>query len=440
MNKFVIAVLFSCAIIANAKSQDVVDSSQNKIVFNGFARGSVYAGSETYDISNAYGEFGINTSYSNGNANIKADFRVREGVFFGQRKTIIDLKEVYASYNSTKFSLSLGNQIVQWGRSTGFNPTNNICPKDYFFLSSDFDDMNMSNFMLRTQIQLFNSTNLEIIGIPFYRPSIYRYDLFDMGEGVSFAENELPSYTIKNSSVAARINTELSKIDFSVSYFHGYDPFYGFDVKSVNFVPSLSIVNQAVFYQKDAIGLDFAIPIQSWLLRTEASYNITKNYEENIFTPNPDFYYVVGLEKSVFDITCIFEFIGKYTLDYSNPTRPFTPDFQDPLAVMQYANDMIFYESEIYNRKIFNQQEEINYAFMLTLSRSFYYEALNADLSLYYNLTSNEKIVRGGVKWKISDELSVAVGGQYLTGSESTIYYKAGKIMNGGYGALTYKF
>ena len=150
-----------------------------------------------------------------------SDIRVRGGLNLGEEYTTFQLKEAYAGYSSDKLDIFLGNQIVTWGRTDGFNPTNNITPNDYFFLSADPDDQKLSNFMLRTRYRIFDKIDIDLIGIPFYVPSIYRYDLFDMGQGVKFASPTLPEKSFRNSSAAARINVELPRIGFCLFLFQG---------------------------------------------------------------------------------------------------------------------------------------------------------------------------------------------------------------------------
>ena len=60
----------------------------------------------------------------------------------------LQLKEAYAGYSGEKMDVLFGNQIVNWGRTDGFNPTNCITPSDYFFLTAEPDDQKLSNFML----------------------------------------------------------------------------------------------------------------------------------------------------------------------------------------------------------------------------------------------------------------------------------------------------
>ena len=81
-----------------------------------------------------------------------------------------------------------------------------------------------------------------------------------------------------------------------------------------------------------------------------------------------------------------------------------------------------------------------NNAFMLSLARSFLYDELNVELSGLYNLTSEEHLVRGNIRWSVTDALSANLGASFMLGPEESIYNRAGEVMNGIFAGLTVKF
>lgn len=435
--------------VAASRGQGLFESAQNEpdqsadkgIEFNGFARGSAYGGSEYYDYSSVFGEFCLQGKLSHANTFLYSDLRFRGGVNFDEEYVKLQLREVYAGYNSDKFDLFLGNQIIAWGRTDGFNPTNNITPNDYFFLTSDMDDQKLSNFMLRLKYRFSSAIDIELIGIPLYLPSNYRFDLFDLGEGVSFDEAALPEKSFGNGSVATRLNFEFSKIGFSVSWFRGYDPFYGFNVDTVDFATGEPVVtNTATPYRKNTLGADFTLPLNSWILRAEAAYKLTDNYEQIMYIPNPDIAYVFGVEHVFWGVTTILQYVGKYTLDYTELQVPVLSDPFDPLAQMQYAVEMIEYESALFNRKMFYQQEETNHAIMLLLSKAIAYDTWNIELGGYYNITSEELMIRPRVTWRISDALAASIGGSYMSGQDKSIFDYSAPVLSGAFLELKASF
>ena len=58
-------------------------------------------------------------------------------------------------------------------------------------------------------------------------------------------------------------------------------------------------------YLKNTIGADFALPVSSWIFRGEAACNITDDYEQFMYIPNPDIAYVAAVEHNFVGITTI---------------------------------------------------------------------------------------------------------------------------------------
>jgi len=51
--------------------------------------------------------------------------------------------------------------------------------------------MRMGDFVLRVRYMIGSHLRLEGIWVPVYRPSIYRFDLFDMPAYIDFTEDPL---------------------------------------------------------------------------------------------------------------------------------------------------------------------------------------------------------------------------------------------------------
>lgn len=423
---------FSQGLFETAQIDEQTGENKN-LTLNGYARGSLYGGSKNYDFTTVFGEFGFQAEYTPSKAFLYADIRIREGIQFNENNFRVELKEAYGGYRSDKFDIFLGNQIITWGRTDGFNPTNNINPNDYFLLSAKPDDQKLPNFMLRAKYRITQSMDIELISMPYFRPSVYRYDLFQIAEGVSFDSAELPEKNLENSTIAVRVNFDLPAMGFSFSWFHGYDPFYGFDVKSIDLslLQEPDIVYQPDFYKKDVFGADMAVPAGSWVIRTELAYNQTYNYENYMYVPNPDLAWVFGLEHDFFGITTILQYIGKYTFDFQELNKPVLNDPTDIDQILQYARDNIYYESEIFNRKVFLQQEQTNHALFLTLTRSFLYEAIRAEITGYYNITSDDYFIRPGITWNITDALSTTAGANIMIGPENSVFSYASDVLSG---------
>ncbi len=449
MQKYFLCLFFSILSITG-KAQGIFDqslrdsltgSSDRDIVsLNGFARSFVLLAGETYDYPTAFGEMALQLKFSGIKSILFADVRGREEWRFDQNKTVFVIKEAYAAYLGSTFNLFLGNQIIAWGRTDGFNPTNNITPNDYFFLTNDPDDQKMSNFMLRSKIHFSPNIYLELLSVPFFKPSVYRYDLFDMGPGISFKDATLPEVSFKNTAFATRLNFGLPALGFSLSYFMGYSTFFGFRNESIRMIPEFSVINSAAFFRKSVAGADFELPLKNFILRSEIAWTNIENKEADLFIPYPDFSYVFGLEHDFSGYLTIIQYIGKFTPDYIDLIMPSMENPLDPLQQIKYAEEMVVYESVQMNRKIFQQQEKWNHALFLSLNKSFAYDLIRLELSAYYNLSSAEWMFRPQVNWKMTDVLTLHLGASYMFGPEMEIFDYAGKLMNGIFLGLVARF
>jgi hypothetical protein len=394
-------------------------------------RALAYGGGEAYDMAASFVDAELKLDYRQGKALAGMNLRLSEGLIFGEKANGLELREAFVGYSGAVLDVRLGRQIVKWGRTDGFNPCNNVCSQDYFYLSPDPEDQQIGNFMARLRWRMIKGAELELLLMPFFQPSVYRYELFDMGGQARFALPMPLEPTIGNGTLAARFNMEGKHVGFSLSYFNGYDPFYGFRVKDIQLFPTVMITYVPAYYHKQSVGADMALPLGSWIARAEAAWDLTGHYGDTMQVPNPSISYVVAIEREVAGITCILEYVGKHTFDFEPLVQPVLLDSNDLLAQLQYGLAMIAHESSRFNRLIHHQQDAWNHALFLALRRSFAYETLEAELGTYYNFGSEEYFFRPMIRWHVNDALSCHLGGYYMAGPDDEVYDRAGQVLNG---------
>jgi len=276
------------------------------ISMNGHARASFFSSAETNELSHTFAEMALQFRTNTGPALLRADLRLRSGVSNGNEYLHIEPKELYAGFNSNLFDFLAGYQIVRWGKTDGFNPTDNLSPKNYFFLSDDPDDQLMSNFMIRSRIRPISNFELEMVWIPFYKPSVYHYDWFNLGPNVLFTEAIHPERILKNGSLASKMNFNLGFADGSVSWFRGFDSFHGFGVQQIDWSGGFPLIsNAAQSYLKTSLGADFAVPFRGNIFRLEMARNITENPNNEMHIPMSDWHYVAAVERNISGFTFI---------------------------------------------------------------------------------------------------------------------------------------
>lgn len=410
---------------------DTVPVIKERALVGGYTRGVAYGGGHDYDFTTMFGEAGVTGKWATGNLKMAGEIRIRQGVQFGEQMSVVELREAWAGYHANRFDVVLGNQIVKWGKTDGFNPTNCITPTDHFLLTGEPDDQRLSNFMIQARIRPLKKVALTLIGVPVFRPSVYRFDLFDMGEGAMFLPARKPSQSWQHSNWAVKADFVLGRADFALSWFDGYNPEYGFGIDTIVFSASPDIRYRPSFFRKQMLGADMAMPLGRSIVRFEAAWSVPEGEDSEMSIPREGFAGVAGFERQWLGITAILQYAGSYTKDFVPLEKPVLTNPMDPVSQMQYALETIRYESAQFNRKIFLQQEEFNHAVSLSLVRSFAYETLDVSVTSYYNITSEEYMLRGSLLWKINDQLKASVGGSLMHGSDGTIFNYAGKVMNG---------
>ncbi len=411
--------------------EDALQSSQQQgpadVEMNGYMRGVGYGGISAVDddpeLKSVYGEAALQLRARKGDlGNAYAKVRFRKGNEYNEPISKMNLREAYVSAYVGSFDIKIGQQIIVWGRADGMNPTNNLTPYNMLVRSPDEDDRRESNFLMQTHYNA-HPFRLEAVWVPTYAPSILPVKAIPLPPLIKLDDPVYPDAGLDNSAYAARLDVTLPAIGFSVSYFNGYNPLPGIDIK-----PTTSALPTVMLkaWRVSVYGADFATTIGSFGLRGEAAYrNPHKDYNNLPFVPNPDFQYVLGMDKSIGNFSIIAQYIGRYVTDFEELTpRPMMPD----------------YELEMKNRMISFQLEEISHAVSGRLSQSMLYETLTAELFGMYNFTTESYLARPQVSYDIADELSFTIGAELFGGPEETLYGAVDKALSAGFMQLKASF
>lgn len=422
--------------------------------FNGYFRSTLFAGksvrAEGPWIQSAYGEAAFNFHA------VKPDFgaafaelRFRGGHEFGRDTLQLDVREAYVDFFPGKLTFSFGKKIIVWGRADGLNPTNNITPQNYFVRSPEQDDYRLGNLLLQSSIPLSSRLRLECIWVPWYQPSIYRFDLFDMPEYIHFTPGNYPSGDLKDGSIAGKINFEMHGLDGSLSYFNGFDPLPGiypgtFQIDSTG-TPSLSVTPAA--FRQQTWGFDFATIAGRYGMRGEIAFRITEGgYKEKIEVPNPDLQYVLGVDRTLGKFSFLLQYMGRYTFDFESlPSMdgiPFSGGSMDQLPSVPPEFLEVYFQNkfEKFNRAIFYQQVKWNHTLTVRPAVSLLYETLQLEFFAMYFFNTREFSIQPRINYSLTDGLNIEAGGQYYRGQEDTNFDLIGPVLNSGYLQLKYMF
>lgn len=410
-------LLWSLSLSAQSLFEDVADKDLAEgasYELNGYLRGDLFLGkvpgNDEAEAKSQYAEAALKIrvrKYDFGYA--FAEVRFRNGMEFGENLNEIDHREAYVSAYLGRFDVALGQQIVAWGRADGFNPTDNISPKNMLVRSPNEDDRRLGHFMIRSFLNL-HPMRFEAIWIPTYAASVLPIDVIPFPTGITVGDPDYPDVRLKNSAFALKANLELADLDGSISYFNGYNPLPGISIGIVS-LPSVILVPKT--YRLHVLGADFAtVVLNNTGLRGEFTYRQPHDdWEEHVHVPNPDLQYTIGLDREIFtDFTIILQYIGRYVFDYSELIEPANPA------------DLPAYDVALKNRMISFQLDEISHAISFRPAWSLRYETLTVEALGLYNVTTEEIFIRPKISYDIADALTLTLGGDIYSGPDDTLF------------------
>jgi hypothetical protein len=420
---------------------------------NGYARGVLYLGEYanplTSEIRSGYGEAALKIGASSGSrGRFHSELRFRNGFEYNDWISDFSLREAYADLYLGNFELRAGQSIIAWGRADAFNPTNNLTPQDYFMRSPEPDDMRMGNFLVRGRYTLVPGLRLEAVWVPRYRYSVYRFDLFDMPGYVRFSESPLPEATLKNGSLAARLEFLFERFDGSLSWFSGYDPMPGIQPGDISQSPSEEVIIDmyARAFRQQTLGLDFSVGLGSSGVRGEAAMRMPAvGYRDQVFVPQKDLRYVLEAETSFGDFSLAAMYAGQYVFDFTEiPVQEGFPEIdprqlQDP-SIWPVVGPMMDRQVAAFNRIIFDQTGEVSHALALAPALDMFHGTGRMEVFGIYNFSTEEWSLMPKLTWEATDHLKLGVGGQYFEGPVNTRYELIAPVFNGGYLELKYSF
>lgn len=412
-------------------------NNQDDKIFGGYIRSCGYFFGKEFPIANAFAETSISISKKTESFYIFSDTRFRTGIEFNEYFVIPELKEAFITYNSKKFDISAGNKIISWGKTDAISPLNIVTPQNYFFLTVNPDDMNISNFVLSTKLKMNKIIVPELILIPFYKQSIYKFELFtqeNFAEYANFIEPYRPEINLKNINYGIKTDINLKNPTLSLYFLNSYciNPVLSiknFSFSWQTFTPSLDI--QAKTFRRQSFGIDGDFMLGSYIFRFDAVYHHTKNYRDSIHIPNPEIILALALDKRIKDWQFIVQMTGKYVFDFRIRSQPTMPWSINPQDWLNYAQKTAEYELLKFNNKIFKQEKSNSYSVMFIVAKPFLYETLETNFSFIYDFTTKEKLINSGLTYKINDYLMASLSWRYLSGPENSLYNYSSKILNG---------
>jgi len=469
MTKLMLSLVLLMLLAATAAAQGLFESSlsegsektgQEYLSIGGFIRSAAYIGNtpekEDPYLQSAYAHASLLLKAKAGSkVSALADIRFRYGTEWQEAVSEIAIREAYVDLQTGPVGFRLGKLIAPWGKGTLFNPVNKLTPMDPTTRSPELDDMNLGIWALQTRINLGSFLKLSGTWNPLYQPGKLLIDPIPMPEYVNFLEADHPDVTLNEGSYGIQLDLRAPAMDASLYWFDGYHNWPGiafdsFTMDSLSMEPiALNIYEKA--YRVMMAGLDFSIPLGSWIFTAEGAWLQAREKHEGLeYLPFPELSYTAEIEKSGSWLTVIAGYYGKYILDFipaqaapelSAEQEQFLPLVEGGIDLTSDVLDAAVREQiSAFNRLYNYQLEEYYHSTFLVLKGDFFHSLLEVSVPIIYNISTEEWLAQPSVTWMPADGLRVKAGFSGLWGGENSLYDLVGPVLNAGFIAMTYTF
>lgn len=139
-----------------------------------------------------------------------------------QNMNMFNINEARIEIAGEQYSLSIGKQYYAWGEADGYNPSDNLCAKDFTDILDD-EKIAVTSF---TAKYIHSGYMFDVVVIPFFTPNRLpvresRWFITDPSFSSIDIARKLPSRSTKNSQVGIRLRKNFLGWDISLSYYNG---------------------------------------------------------------------------------------------------------------------------------------------------------------------------------------------------------------------------
>ncbi len=230
--------------------------------------------------------------------------------------------ESYIDIFTDLLDVRIGNQFIFWGTTDWINPTDNINPWNYENISAEIEDYRIPVTAAKFDFYPSDLFSLEFVWLPIFQPNKIPIELPpEMGTfKVKLNNPQMPEKKLSNSEFAIRLDSQLPGVDFSLSYFHGYDKNFSL-FSNINFGNVPRIIFTPKYGKVNIFGGDFVTTFDKFALKGEAAYFKTEDKDgKNIFIENNHLKYVLGLDYNFNENASLnLQFIQYIRFNYNKP-------------------------------------------------------------------------------------------------------------------------
>ncbi len=418
-----LAVLFSVVVSTTAFGQET--ESEWGVDVRGFALGT-YSGRTTGHLPSGpegrallLGEERLRLDLTGWTDAVEAEVRIKlDGVHDAVADDFdLDLREAYLDYTTGDLDFRLGRQIATWGVGDLLF-INDVFPKDWvsFFAGRPLEYLKTGVDGLRARYSS-GFLNAELLAIPRFEPDTMptpkRFFMHDDYGSVTDRGEDLPDTTIGNTEIGLRLYRKFGSFDLSAYAYRGRwrapgqradDPNNPTRVTSI--YPPLSVYGLSA--QAQALG---------GVVSFEGGYYDSRDDRDggDLAVPNSQIRFLAGYQKQLW--------------------RDFTLGAQYYSEIM---SDFDAYKSSL--PAGFALKEKYRDIVTVRLTQLLEHETWKLSFFAFYSPAENDYLLQPQVTYKVSDNLSAALGANVFGGEKRTTFFGQFDQNDNAYLTMRYDF
>jgi hypothetical protein len=319
---------------------------------------------------------------------------------FREQETAGELREAYLDVSLSSLDLRVGKQIIAWGQADRINPTDNLTPRNFTRLFTEDDDQRLGTVALKATYY-FSGLALTGVWLP------------DFESDTIPLRRPPPLFTLRErepgkalSQGAIKLGQTGKAVDWSVSYFDGFDLFPDLGIERIS--PAgvdLLLRNHRI----RVIGADAATTFGRYGLRGEAAYTFTTNSRGNDpAVKSPFFFLVMGGDRTFFTYLNVnLQYLFRVIVNFHSPFG-----IQDPLqravAIQQAVQT--------------NQLDRTQHGVSLRINYKWFNETLEGEVVGVFVFTRGGYVLRPKLSYALTDRWKVVVGADVFRGPRPSFF------------------
>lgn len=330
-----------------------------------------------------------------GSAGYVVEAMLRNDDAGGGGPTSTRVREAYLRWNGEQLDVKLGRQLIVWGRADRLNPTDNITPRNYTWLTPEENDQRLGVLAASARYR-WSGASLTLHYLP--QPLA---NVLPIAPAPGLAMRERAA---SGGQGALKFDASGGQVDWSLSWFSGADINPDSRLELAGPAPALVFEHRRVHI----LGADAATVAGRYGLRAEAAYTWTGGGPDAPLVKKPFLYAVAGADRTFGEhLNLNLQLYFRRVAGWRDPRL-----LADPLLRAVALQGAV----------MSNQGARSDRGLSVRLADSWLNETVQGELALVWSHTSSAWALKPRLSWAIDDHWTATAGMDRYRGASETLF------------------